>query len=101
MSTIDDAITYIFKWNALSDACDKCKNLNGREWRDQNIFQGVLWDYIYGNVWNLDAGYSMAHGQFQYNCRCQLAVRVEFDWSKLSVLKELQQIITEAKLAHE
>ena len=87
----DEAITYIFKWNALSDACPRCQALNGREWRDQNIYQGTLWDVIYGDIWNLDAGHSMAHCRHDScNCRCQLAVRVECDWSKYEELKQLQ-----------
>jgi len=93
MSVEDEGITYIFKWNALSDACPKCQTLNGREWHDQSIFQGVLWDPIWGNVWNLDADYSMAHGAHRYNCRCQLAVRVECDWSKYEELRDLQQTL--------
>jgi hypothetical protein len=40
---------------------------------DQDIFQNVLWDVFWGNIWNLDADHSLAHP----NCRCQLAVRVE------------------------
>lgn len=94
MSTIDEAITYIFKWNALSDACPKCRRLNGREFYDQDINQGVLWGLGEGEIWNLDADHSMAHCKHSAcNCRCQLAVRVECDWSKWEPLKELQQTL--------
>lgn len=65
-------VEYVFAWHALSDACPKCISLNGREYRDQNLFQEVLWDPWYGNIWNLDAGHSLAHP----NCRCQVEVRV-------------------------
>jgi len=65
-------------WNALSDACKYCAILNGREWTDQDIFQSVLWDPIWGNLWDLDAGRSLMHGGVG-TCRCQLTVRVEMD----------------------
>jgi len=94
MSTKEDYISYVFAWHSLSDACDKCKKLDGREWHDQNIYQGRLWDYIYGDVWNLDGNHSMAHGMYQYNCRCQLEVRVIFDWDKIRELNLLQQTLS-------
>jgi hypothetical protein len=94
MSDVEQAITYVFAWHALSDACPKCQNLNGREWHDQDLFQGVLWDPIWGNVWNLDADHSMAHGDFQYNCRCQLEVRVNFDITQVEEYVVLMDTIT-------
>ena len=78
-------------WQALSDACKKCAVLNGREWRDQNLYQNVLWDPVWGNLWDLDADHSLAHGVKQYNCRCQLTVRVEFDWANWDVLREIHE----------
>jgi len=78
MSDVEEAISYVFVWHALSDACPKCQRLNGREWRDQDLFQNILWDPVWGNIWNLDADHSLAHGEHQYNCRCQLEVRTEF-----------------------
>jgi len=73
MSDVENAISYVFAWHALSDACPKCQALNGREWREQDLFQNMLWDPIYGDIWNLDASHTLAHP----NCRCQLEVRVE------------------------
>ena len=90
---LEGIATYIFKWNALSDACPKCRRLNGREWRDQNIYQEVLWDPWYGNIWDLYMDHSLAHGTKQYNCRCQLTVRVECDWSKSKWFRELNETI--------
>jgi len=89
MSSPDDAISYVFMWHSLSDACEKCRHLNGREWRDQDLFQQVLWDPIWGNLWNLDTDQKLTHP----NCRCQLEVRVEFDWSKWEEFQELQETI--------
>jgi len=81
----EDYITYIFAWHAHGDelTCEKCRHLNGREWREQDIFQQVLWDPIGGDVWNLDEDHSVAHGKGQYNCRCQLTVRVEIHIEKI------------------
>lgn len=79
--------TYIFTWQALSDACPKCRSLNGKEYRDQNIYQNTLWDVIWGDIWDLNADHSLTHP----NCRCQLTVRVDFDWSKWNAFKELNE----------
>jgi len=57
--------------------------LNGRQWTDQDLFQSVLWDQIWGNVWNLDEDHSMAHGEHQYNCRCTLEVTVDVHLEKI------------------
>ena len=70
--TTPEYISYIFAWHSLGDACPKCQRLNGREWRDQDLFQNTLWDSFEGNIWNLDADHTLAHP----NCRCQLEVRV-------------------------
>ncbi|MDH5786972.1 MAG: hypothetical protein OEZ40_01590 [Candidatus Bathyarchaeota archaeon] len=88
---IDACFKYIFMWHSLSDACPKCTSLNGREWTEQSIFQETLWDVFYGDIWNLDAGHSLAHGKAQYNCRCQLTVRVEVDITKLEEYKALRE----------
>ena len=92
-SELEGVAKYFFMWQSLSDACPKCRNLNGREWTDQNIYQEVLFDVIWGNLWNLDADHSLAHGVKQYNCRCQLSVRVECNWSKSEWFQELNQTI--------
>ena len=65
--------SYVFKWNALSDACPKCQRLNQREWTDQDLFANRLTDVFEGDIWDLDADHTLAHP----NCRCQLAVRVD------------------------
>jgi len=83
-------INYVFMWHCLSDACEKCRSLNGREWREQDLFKEVLWDMFYGDIWDLNANHSLAHP----NCRCQLEVRVEsVDLERLdgfATLKELK-----------
>jgi len=87
--SVEEAISYVFAWHCLSDACPKCQNLNGREWTDQDLFQEYLWDPIWGNVWDLWADNSMAHGEEQYNCRCQLEVRAEFNVEEWKEFVEL------------
>jgi len=84
--------TYIFTWQSLSDACKRCAALNGREYRDQNIYQEVLWDQWYGNIWDLNADHSLAHGARQYNCRCLLTVRVEVDLNKVDWIQDLDKL---------
>jgi hypothetical protein len=93
MSEAEELVTYVFTWHALSDACPKCQNLNGKEWHDQDIFQEILWDPIWGNLWNLDLNHSLAHGRKQYNCRCQLEVRVEFHPEEIKELNTLQDLM--------
>ncbi len=75
---VEDYIEYVFAWHSLSDACEKCRHLNGREWRDQDLFGEVLWDSIWGNLWDLNADHPLTH----INCRCQLEVRVIFNEDK-------------------
>lgn len=93
MSKAVDYLSYFFKWNALSDACPTCRSLNGKEYVNQDIYQEYLWDPIWGNIWDFWADNSMAHGQERYNCRCQLAVRVEFDITKWSGYEALTNLI--------
>jgi len=91
---VDALFSYIFTWHAFSDACRKCRYLDGKEWTDQDLFQEVLWDPIWGDIWDLTASHSLAHGKQAYNCRCQLTVRVEVDWDKWRELNELRNSLS-------
>jgi len=86
---IDEAITYIFTWHSLSDACPKCQRLNGREYREQDLFQERLYDWMEGDIWDLNANYSLAHPK----CRCQLEVRVELHIEKIEEFATLQEML--------
>jgi len=86
VSSVDEAVSYIFTWHSLSDACPKCRSLNGQEFRDQDLFQERLFSHIWGDIWDLNADHTLAHP----NCRCQLDVRVEVDWFQVPELVELQ-----------
>jgi len=83
---------YIFTWQALSDACKRCASLNMREYRNQNIYQEVLFDYWYGNIWDLNVDRSLMHGA-SGTCRCALTVRVECDWNKSKWFQDLKTSI--------
>ena len=80
-----EGVTYIFAWHSLSDACEKCRALDGKEWRDQDLFGDVLWDVFYGDLWDLHSGISLAHP----NCRCQLEVRVIVETGQIEETREL------------
>jgi hypothetical protein len=81
----NDIVSYVFLWRALSDACPKCKALNGRVLRDQDLFQAKLYDPIYGEIWDLNADYPLTHP----NCRCHLEVIAEVDLSQAEWFQEL------------
>jgi len=89
VSELQDIADYIFTWQALTDACPKCQSLNGQEFRDQDLFQEVLFSVVWGDIWDLNRDHTLAHP----NCRCQLTVRVEFDWANWETLQELHETI--------
>jgi len=90
--SVDDAFTYIFTWNSLSDACPNCRALNGREWQDQDLFADVLIDSEFGHIWDLNQDFSLMHGA-SGTCRCQLTVRVEVHLSKIEEFSELEDTL--------
>lgn len=90
------AITYTFTWHALSDACPKCRQLNGREWSDQDLFQDVLWDHIWGNIWDLNEDRTLAHP----HCRCQVEVKALIDWSQVPEVQEYKSIMEKIPEVH-
>ena len=81
--------SYVFAWHSLSDACPKCQRLNGREWRDQDLFANRLYDVFEGDIWDLDASHTLAHP----NCRCQLEVRVIMGEVKIPEWQELAELL--------
>lgn len=89
MTDTEYGLTYIFMWHSLSDACPKCRHLDGKEWRDQDLYQDVLWDYFFGNIWDLNANHPLTHP----NCRCQLEVRVEFNPIEIPEWKEFHTLL--------
>ena len=86
---MSEVISYVFMWQALSDACPKCQALNGKEWLDQDLFHHTLWDSIYGDIWDLDADHPLTHP----NCRCQLTVRVAVDLDALTEYAQFRELM--------
>jgi len=87
MSDVPDLFNYTFIWHALGDACQKCASLNGREYRDQDIFQPTLIDPTHGPVWNLDTNQPLTHP----NCRCHLEAKVILDFSRWKTAEDLRK----------
>jgi hypothetical protein len=80
-------------WHSLTDACPECRNLNGRVWEGQNLFQDTLWDSIWGNVWDLNIDMPLTHGGTGAFCRCQLEVQAHFNWDKIDELNQLEAVL--------
>jgi hypothetical protein len=93
VATLDDAISYIFTWESYHDpkVCPKCFALNGREYTNQDLFDATLIDSQYGAIWDLDTDHSLAHGSHKFSCRCQIAVCLVIDWSKIPELYALSE----------
>jgi len=86
MSVPSEWINITFIWHSLIDACRKCQALNGREFHNQDLFQSVLWDHIYGNVWDLNTNQTLAHP----HCRCWVEIQVTFNPEKLRLFEDLR-----------
>jgi hypothetical protein len=93
LSEVQDYITYTFMWHALMDACPECRQLNGRVFEGQNIWQNTLWDPFWGDIWDLNIDMPLTHGGTGAHCRCQLEVQAHFDWAKIEELNKLQQVL--------
>jgi len=95
VATIDDAISYVFRWIGIIDSrtCAKCRRLIGREYRDQDLFQNVLWDPFEGDIFDLDRGISLAHGGGPHFCRCTVTVDVIFDITTLQNVLEISKAV--------
>ena len=79
---MNEGISYVFTWYTNPDAKDlKCRSLNGRQWRDQDLYAPFLFDVEWGPVWDLNSDTSLAHP----NCRCRLEVEVVVDVERLQI----------------
>jgi hypothetical protein len=97
MSELEGIVTYTFKWISTVDArtCRKCRGLHGYVFQGQDLFQNVLWHPIWGDVWDLDADHSLAHGNQPHNCRCRLHVDAMVDLSKATWFLQLSERVWE------
>ena len=89
---MSELVNYTFTWHALSDACPKCRALNGKDYVNVDVFKEVVWDPVWGDVWDLDAAVSKAHP----NCRCQLELR-KIDIDEEALFSELKQLMLDLK----
>lgn len=87
MSESDELVTYVFKWVTSKvepeKTCERCRNLNGKEWHGQDLFQDEIWDEMHGGIWDLNANHSILHP----HCRCKLEVTVEVHLEKVEVIE--------------
>lgn len=87
---MSEPISYVFTWHTFHDAkvCKKCLALSERKWYGQDLFQDILWDPVYGEVWDLNIDRSLVHP----NCRCNLEVEVTTDLNKIPEIAEMVAI---------
>jgi hypothetical protein len=84
----DGAVTFELTWSAFSDACEKCRFLEGTKWTLNDI-TGSLTHPEFGDVYDLDADISLTHP----NCRCWLQVDVNIDLEKSLLIASLKNTI--------
>lgn len=71
---------FSFIWHTTwLEPCGKCRSLNGRVYHTQSIYDAVLWDEIYGDIWDLVSDVSLVHP----NCKCVLEVTYESNLEEL------------------
>ena len=90
---IKDAVKYTFVWHALTDACQQCRQLNGKRWTDQDLYQDTLYDVFYGDIWDLNINMPLTHGGSGVHCRCTLEVQAVFDWAKIREFNRLHAVL--------
>jgi hypothetical protein len=55
------------------EPCHKCRTLNGRTFEGTSIYAGVLWDAVWGDIWDIENDLPLTHP----NCKCYLEVTYE------------------------
>jgi len=89
----DHRFTFTWHTNWL-EPCRKCQSLNGKRFEGTSVFDGILYDPIWGNVWDIFNDLPLTHP----NCKCYLEVTYEAtleellfpsqDTSSIDVFKE-------------
>jgi len=99
MSEMPDLFTYVFRWIGIIDSrtCPKCRRLIGREYRDQDLFQNVLWDPFEGDIFDLDQGISLAHGGGPHFCLCTVVVEVQVNLENWQPYQEFQETLRQLR----
>jgi hypothetical protein len=70
--TFDHRFKFTWHTNWL-EPCRKCQGLNGKTFDGTSVYEGALYDPIWGDVWDITTDTSMAHP----NCKCFLEVTYE------------------------
>lgn len=97
-SEFEKVISYVFVWHSFLDvrSCRKCVALNGKEYRNQDLFAPVLIDPQFGPVWDLNLNRSLMHGA-SGTCRCSLEVIVErIDLNQWDTFQNLNKFLEKA-----
>jgi hypothetical protein len=89
----DEGIFFQVTWHALTDACPKCRELDGEVWTS-NKFEGTLIHPNFGAVYDLDADVSLTHP----NCRCYLEIDPYVNLEETDLYKSLEPIFMEANM---
>jgi len=62
-----------------AEPCRKCQGLNGQHFEGTSVFDGILYDPIWGNVWDIYNDVPLTHP----NCKCYLEVTYESTMEEL------------------
>ena len=65
------------------EPCKKCQALNGKTFQGQDIFNGTVWDPIWGDIWDVENDLPLTHP----NCKCYLDVQYESSLEELLHIK--------------
>jgi hypothetical protein len=89
----DQGIFFQVTWHSLTDACPKCRELDGEVWTSSK-FEGTLIHPNFGAVYDLDADVSLTHP----NCRCYLEIDPYVNLEETEIFKSLEPIFAEVKM---
>lgn len=71
---------FSFVWHTTwSEPCEKCLHLDGTTWDNVSLFDNILYDPIWGDIWDLNNDLPLTHP----NCKCYLEVRYESSLEEL------------------
>jgi hypothetical protein len=75
---------FSFVWHTTwTEPCEKCRHLDGKVWTGQSLYQNILYDPFWGDIWDLNNDLPLTHT----NCKCVLEVRYEATLEELLLNK--------------
>jgi len=89
----EDFITFEVSWHALTDACPRCRELDGEVWMFPQL-TGTLTHPSFGAVYDLDADISLTHP----NCRCYLEITPVIELEKTDFYQNLEKDFQEVRM---